>query len=73
SPMFDNGYDVADYKDVCPTFGTLADLDELIEKVHQRGIRLIMDLVINHSSNQHPWFVESCQGGINLSRKNICA
>ena len=59
SPMIDNGYDVADYKNVCPTLGSLADFDELVAKAHNRGIRIIMDLVVNHSSNQHPWFVES--------------
>jgi alpha-glucosidase len=59
SPMIDNGYDVSDYRDICPTFGTLADFDELIEAAHRRGIKVITDLVINHSSDQHPWFVES--------------
>lgn len=65
SPMIDNGYDVADYTDVCSTFGSLADFDELIEKAHERGIKIIMDLVVNHSSNQHPWFVESRQNRTN--------
>ena len=56
SPMADYGYDVADYCDVDPRFGTLADLDELVEGVHRRGMRLIIDLVPNHTSDQHPWF-----------------
>ena len=59
SPMVDNGYDIADYKEICPTFGNLEDFDELVEKAHQRNIKIILDLVVNHTSNQHPWFVES--------------
>ncbi|WP_372595333.1 alpha-glucosidase [Actinotalea sp.] len=59
SPQNDHGYDVADYRDVDPLFGSLADLDELIASAHARGIRVVMDLVVNHSSDEHPWFVES--------------
>ncbi|MGH3151947.1 MAG: glycoside hydrolase family 13 protein, partial [Streptosporangiaceae bacterium] len=59
SPMDDNGYDISDYTDVDPLFGTLADLDELIAALHARGMRLVMDLVVNHTSDEHPWFVES--------------
>jgi oligo-1,6-glucosidase len=59
SPMDDNGYDISNYTDVDPLFGTLADLDELIAGLHQRNIKLIMDLVVNHTSDEHPWFVES--------------
>jgi oligo-1,6-glucosidase len=59
SPMDDNGYDISDYQDVDPLFGTLADLDGLIAGCHERGIRLVMDLVVNHTSDEHPWFVES--------------
>ena len=59
SPMDDNGYDISDYQDVDPLFGTLADLDELIRALHARGMRLVMDLVVNHTSDQHPWFIES--------------
>ena len=59
SPQDDNGYDIADYQDIDPTFGTLADVDELIAQAHARGIRLVMDLVVNHTSDEHPWFVES--------------
>ena len=61
SPMIDNGYDVANYKGICTTFGNLAEFDELVSESHRRGIKIIMDLVVNHSSNQHPWFVESSQ------------
>jgi oligo-1,6-glucosidase len=59
SPMDDNGYDISDYTDIDPRFGTLADLDELIAELHARGMRLVMDLVVNHTSDEHPWFVES--------------
>jgi oligo-1,6-glucosidase len=59
SPMDDNGYDISDYQGVDPLFGTLEDLDTLISGLHQRGIKIIMDLVVNHTSDEHPWFVES--------------
>lgn len=56
SPMVDNGYDISDYQQINPTFGTLADMDRLIEEAHKRNIRIVMDLVVNHTSDQHPWF-----------------
>ena len=56
SPQHDNGYDISDYTDVDPVFGTLADLDELIVALHDRGMKLLMDLVVNHTSHEHPWF-----------------
>ncbi len=59
SPMKDFGYDIADYRDVDPVFGTLADLDRLITEAHSRDIRVLLDLVPNHTSDQHPWFQES--------------
>lgn len=59
SPQDDNGYDISDYQDVDPVFGTLADLDELIAAAHQRGLRVVMDLVVNHTSDEHDWFLES--------------
>ncbi len=59
SPQDDNGYDISDYQDVDPTFGTLDDLDRLVEELHARGMRLVMDLVVNHTSDEHPWFQES--------------
>ena len=59
SPQGDNGYDISDYQDVDPLFGTLEDLDELIAQAHARGIKLVMDLVVNHTSDQHAWFQES--------------
>ena len=59
SPMKDFGYDVADYRGIDPRFGTLADFDRLVEEAHRRGIRVLMDLVLNHTSDQHEWFLES--------------
>jgi oligo-1,6-glucosidase len=59
SPMDDNGYDISDYHDVDPVFGTLDDFDILLADVHRRGMKLVMDLVVNHTSDEHPWFVES--------------
>lgn len=56
SPQKDHGYDVADYTDVDPLFGTLADVDRLLEAAHGLGLRVIVDLVPNHTSDQHPWF-----------------
>ncbi|HWE61560.1 MAG TPA: alpha-amylase family glycosyl hydrolase, partial [Chloroflexota bacterium] len=59
SPMADFGYDVANYTDVDPVFGTLADFDALAQAAHERGLKLLLDLVPNHTSDEHPWFVES--------------
>jgi len=56
SPLRDDGYDIANYEDIHPSYGTLADFDELIDEAHRRGIRVITELVINHTSDQHPWF-----------------
>ena len=59
SPQADNGYDISDYRDIDPLFGTLAEFDELLANVHELGMKLVMDLVVNHTSDEHPWFVES--------------
>ena len=59
SPQADNGYDISDYRDIEPMFGTLAEFDQLMAKVHELGMKLVMDLVVNHTSDEHPWFVES--------------
>ena len=59
SPNDDNGYDISDYQDIMTEFGSLADFDLLLSEMHQRGLKLVMDLVVNHTSDEHPWFVES--------------
>ncbi|WP_158737091.1 alpha-glucosidase [Alteribacillus sp. YIM 98480] len=59
SPQDDNGYDISDYKAILEEFGTMKDFDELLQKVHERGMKLIIDLVLNHTSDEHPWFIES--------------
>ena len=59
SPNDDNGYDISDYQGIMEEFGTMEDFDQLLNEVHNRGMKLIMDLVINHTSDEHPWFIES--------------
>ncbi|MFD3537036.1 alpha-glucosidase [Streptomyces sp. NPDC058664] len=59
SPQADNGYDISDYQDIDPVFGDLAAFDRLLGAVHERGMKLVMDLVVNHTSDEHPWFQES--------------
>lgn len=59
SPDADNGYDISDYRDIDPKFGTMADMDKLIEETKLRGLKLVMDLVINHTSDEHAWFQQS--------------
>lgn len=59
SPNDDNGYDISDYQDIMEEFGTMEDFDALLKAVHARGMKLLLDLVVNHTSDEHPWFVES--------------
>lgn len=59
SPNDDNGYDISDYQKIMNEFGTMEDMDELLKQLHERGMKLMMDLVVNHSSDEHHWFVES--------------
>ncbi|MGO2223705.1 MAG: alpha-amylase family glycosyl hydrolase, partial [Leuconostoc falkenbergense] len=59
SPDKDNGYDISDYEDINAKFGTMADFDRLLAKAHDKGIKILMDLVVNHTSDQHKWFIES--------------
>ncbi len=68
SPNDDNGYDISDYQAIMPEFGTLADFDELLDQMHRRGLKLVMDLVVNHTSDEHPWFVQSRQSRDNPYR-----
>jgi alpha-glucosidase len=62
SPDIDFGYDISNYTDIDPKFGSLADFDRLVAESHKRGIRVVLDLVLNHTSDQHPWFQESRKG-----------
>ncbi len=59
SPLIDMGYDISDFQEINPQFGTLSDVDELISQMHKRDMKLVMDLVVNHTSDQHLWFEES--------------
>ncbi|WP_270556570.1 glycoside hydrolase family 13 protein [Bifidobacterium pseudocatenulatum] len=59
SPQDDNGYDISDYQDIDPLFGTLEDMDELLAEAHKRGLEIVMDLVVNHTSDEHAWFQAS--------------
>ena len=68
SPMHDFGYDVANYTDIHPLFGRLEDFDRLLNETHRRGMKLILDLVPNHTSDEHPWFVESRSSRVNPKR-----
>ncbi len=61
SPNDDNGYDISDYYNIHPEFGTMDDFRHLLDAMHQRNIRLLMDVVINHTSDEHPWFLESAK------------
>ena len=68
SPMRDNGYDISDYRAINPEFGTMEDFDRLLEMAHKTGLKILMDLVVNHSSDMHPWFMESRSARENAKR-----
>ena len=68
SPNVDNGYDISDYQDIAAEFGNMADFKTLLQTTHQIGLKLILDLVVNHTSDQHPWFVEAKKGKDNPYR-----
>lgn len=68
SPMVDFGYDVSGYREIDPIFGTMEDFLELLQKAHESGIRVILDMILNHTSDQHPWFIESSSSLTNSKR-----
>lgn len=68
SPLVDNGYDVADYRAIHPRYGTMEDFEEMLEGMHKRGIKFVLDVVVNHSSNQHEWFKQSRSSRTNKYR-----
>lgn len=68
SPNDDNGYDISDYRDILEEFGTMEDFDNLLSETHKRGMKLIIDLVINHTSDEHPWFIEARESKDSLKR-----
>ena len=68
SPHDDAGYDISDYQAIDPIFGTFEDFDELLDEIHRRGMKLVMDLVVNHTSDEHPWFIESASSPDNPKR-----
>ncbi|WP_337471234.1 alpha-amylase family glycosyl hydrolase, partial [Mitsuokella jalaludinii] len=68
SPNDDNGYDISDYRAIMKDFGTMADFDTLLKTAHEAGIKLVMDLVVNHTSDEHAWFIESRKSRTNPYR-----
>lgn len=68
SPNDDNGYDISDYRAIMKDFGTMEDFDTLLDTAHEAGIKLVMDLVVNHTSDEHAWFIESRKSRTNPYR-----
>ena len=71
SPMADGGYDVSDYRDIHPDFGTLAEADQVVQTAHRLGLRVLIDLVPNHSSNEHPWFTAALAAGPGSAERDL--
>jgi len=71
SPLRDDGYDIADYFSINPDYGSLSDFREFLKEAHRRGIRVITELVVNHTSDQHPWFERARRGKPNSSWRNF--
>src|SRR5512132_3964076 len=70
SPLKDDGYDIADYTGVHPHYGTLADFRQFVQEAHRRGLRVITELVLNHTSDQHPWFQRARRSGPHTDARN---
>ena len=76
-PQADFGYDISDYQSIAPEYGTMEDCYRLIEEIHTRGMKIVLDMVLNHTSEQHPWFIESrfriaiIQNGIGISGEMV--
>ena len=68
SPNDDNGYDISDYEDIMEDFGSMADFDRLLKSAHEKGLKIVMDLVVNHTSDEHAWFLESRKNAENEKR-----
>ena len=73
SPLADGGYDVSDYRDILPEFGTLAEADDFIARAHALGLRVLIDLVPNHSSDEHPWFQQALAAAPGSAAPASCA
>ena len=71
SPNDDNGYDISDYRDIMTEFGTMEDFDRMLDTAHRLGLKIVMDLVVNHTSDEHPWFVESRSSLPRQSKKRL--
>ena len=65
SPNDDNGYDISDYRAIMTEFGTMEDFERMLAKAHEHGIKIVMDLLVNHTSEEHRWFLESCKSNDN--------